>query len=139
MFAVGNDWDRAVARTPTGCSLLDQVINTSAGDMFWSQSTNSPTGAAGSVAAASVTRGRTPMEHGRRRAGRGRRLTWRRRERHGHAASAQRPDEPIVAEPGRARERPLKRQTKRRSLSGERCSSLRGVTRRVRLENLVRL
>jgi hypothetical protein len=56
VFAVGNDWDRAVARTlPAGWTMLDQFVNTSSGDTFWSQYTNQPTGAAGSVVVATDT------------------------------------------------------------------------------------
>jgi hypothetical protein len=50
VFAVGHDWTRAVAHTlPTGWTMLDQWVNTAAGDTFWNQYTNAPTGAAGSV------------------------------------------------------------------------------------------
>ena len=50
VFAVGNDWDNSVARTlPVGWVTLDQWLNTSAGDTYWSQYTNTPTGPAGSV------------------------------------------------------------------------------------------
>ena len=50
VFAVGNDWDKAVARTlPSGWVMLDQWVNTGVGDTYWTQYTNTPTGAAGSV------------------------------------------------------------------------------------------
>lgn len=50
VFAVGNDWDKAIPRTlPLGWTLLDQWVNTAVGDDDWSQYTNTPTGAAGSV------------------------------------------------------------------------------------------
>jgi Bacterial Ig domain/Lysyl oxidase len=50
VFAVGNDWDNAIPRTlPPGWTLLDQWVNTAVGDDYWSQYTNTPTGAAGSV------------------------------------------------------------------------------------------
>ncbi len=50
VFAVGHDWDNAIARgLPNGWVLLDQWLNTGAGDTFWSQYTNTPTGPAGSV------------------------------------------------------------------------------------------
>ena len=50
VFAVGHDWDGAVARTlPSGWVMLDQWLSTSTGDTFWSQYTNTPTAAAGSV------------------------------------------------------------------------------------------
>jgi hypothetical protein len=43
VFAVGNDWDRAVARTPvTGQLLQHQWIDTATGDTFWVQSTAAP-------------------------------------------------------------------------------------------------
>jgi Bacterial Ig domain len=49
VFAAGNDWDRAVARTfPVGWVKLDQWLNTGSGDTYWSQYTNHPTGKAGS-------------------------------------------------------------------------------------------
>jgi hypothetical protein len=34
---------------PSGWVLLDQWVNTSVGDTYWTQYTNTPTGAAGSV------------------------------------------------------------------------------------------
>jgi hypothetical protein len=44
VFAVGNDWDQAVARSlPTGWVMLDQWMNIDTGDTFWSQYTNQPT------------------------------------------------------------------------------------------------
>jgi hypothetical protein len=50
VFAVGNDWDRAVARTPvTGQQLQDQWIDTGSGDTFWVQSTAAPNTAPGLV------------------------------------------------------------------------------------------
>lgn len=50
VFAVGNDWDRAVARVlPAGWVSLEQWLATTSGDTFWSQYTNAPTGPAGSV------------------------------------------------------------------------------------------
>ena len=50
VFAVGNDWDRALARQlPVGWVFLDQLLNAQTGDTFWSQYTNQPTGAAGST------------------------------------------------------------------------------------------
>jgi hypothetical protein len=49
VFAAGNDWDRAAARTlPVGWVMLDQWLNTGTGDTYWSQYTNQPTGKAGS-------------------------------------------------------------------------------------------
>jgi hypothetical protein len=56
VFAVGNDWDRGVARTlPAGWVMLDQWVNTSVGDTYWRQYTNQPTGPAGSVITVSDT------------------------------------------------------------------------------------
>jgi len=50
VFAVGNDWDNAIPRTlPPGWAMLDQWTNTDVGDDYWSQYTNTPTGAAGTV------------------------------------------------------------------------------------------
>ena len=50
VFAVGNDWDRAVARTPiAGQVLRDQWLATSVGDSFWVQSTAAPNTAPGLV------------------------------------------------------------------------------------------
>jgi hypothetical protein len=50
VFAVGHDYDNAVARTlPAGWVTLDQWVDTGSGDTYWSQYTNNPTGAAGSV------------------------------------------------------------------------------------------
>jgi hypothetical protein len=50
VFAVGNDWDRAVARTPVaGQQLQDQWIDTASGDTFWVQSTAAPSTAPGLV------------------------------------------------------------------------------------------
>ena len=46
VFAVGNDWDRAVARTPAaGQVLVHQRIDTQTGDTFWVQSTTAPSAA----------------------------------------------------------------------------------------------
>jgi Bacterial Ig domain/Lysyl oxidase len=53
VFAVGNDWDRAVARTlPAGWTMLDQWVNTGSGDTYWSQYTSQTTGPAGTVVSA---------------------------------------------------------------------------------------
>jgi hypothetical protein len=49
VFAVGHDWDQAIARKlPVGWVMLDQWLDSGAGDTFWSQYTNQPTGPAGS-------------------------------------------------------------------------------------------
>jgi len=43
VFAVGNDWDRAVARTPvSGQVLVHQRVDSGVGDTFWVQSTSAP-------------------------------------------------------------------------------------------------
>jgi hypothetical protein len=56
VFAVGNDWDRAVARTlPTGWVSLDQWVDSGSGDTFWSQYTNQTTGAVGTVVTVNAT------------------------------------------------------------------------------------
>ena len=48
VFAVGHDWDRAVARTlPTGLVMLDQFVNTTVGDTSWTEYTNQTTGPSG--------------------------------------------------------------------------------------------
>jgi hypothetical protein len=50
VFAVGNDWDGAIARTPvSGQTLLHQRIDTQVGDTFWVQSTTTPSTANGLV------------------------------------------------------------------------------------------
>ena len=49
VFAVGHDFDNDVARTlPNGWVMLEQWLDPSTGDTYWSQYTNQPTGAAGS-------------------------------------------------------------------------------------------
>jgi hypothetical protein len=43
VFAVGNDWDNAIARTPvSGQVLVHQRIDTQVGDTYWVQSTAAP-------------------------------------------------------------------------------------------------
>jgi hypothetical protein len=50
VFAVGNDWDRAVPRTPSnGQVLVHQRVDTQTGDTFWVQSTAAPSTADGLV------------------------------------------------------------------------------------------
>jgi Domain of unknown function (DUF4082)/Fibronectin type III domain/Bacterial Ig domain len=50
VYAVGNDWDNAIARTPvTGQVLVHQRVDTSAGDTYWAQSTSAPNTVAGTV------------------------------------------------------------------------------------------
>jgi hypothetical protein len=50
VFAVGNDWDRAIARTPaSGQVLVHQRVDTQVGDTFWVQSTAAPATGSGVV------------------------------------------------------------------------------------------
>jgi hypothetical protein len=50
VYAVGNDWDAAGARTlGPSQTMLDQYLDTKAGNTFWSQYTSQPAGAAGTV------------------------------------------------------------------------------------------
>jgi hypothetical protein len=43
VFAVGNDWDKATARTPvSGQVLVHQKLDTVTGDTYWVQSTAAP-------------------------------------------------------------------------------------------------
>jgi hypothetical protein len=50
VFAVGNDWDRAIARTPvSGQVLVHQWLDTQSGDTYWVQSTATPSTANGVV------------------------------------------------------------------------------------------
>jgi hypothetical protein len=56
VFAVGDDWDTATARTmPPGWVPLDQWLDTRTGDTYWSQYTNVPVPAAGTLVTASDT------------------------------------------------------------------------------------
>ncbi len=49
-FAVGNDWDRSVARTPvSGQVLVHQRLDSSTGDTYWVQSTTAPSSTTGVV------------------------------------------------------------------------------------------
>lgn len=51
VYAVGNDYDNAIARTPgTGQVIVHQWIETVTGDTFWSQAISGYVGAAGTVA-----------------------------------------------------------------------------------------
>jgi hypothetical protein len=53
---VGNDWDRAVARTlSAGETKVHEFVDTAVGDTFWVQAANSTTGAAGSVVTLDAT------------------------------------------------------------------------------------
>jgi hypothetical protein len=50
VYAVGNDWDNAIARTPVGGQVVvHQRVDTVTGDTFWVQSTTAPNTAAGTV------------------------------------------------------------------------------------------
>jgi hypothetical protein len=50
VFAVGNDWDHAVARTPvSGQVLVHQRVDTAIGDTYWVQSTAAPSTTTGLV------------------------------------------------------------------------------------------
>ena len=50
VYAVGNDWDAATARTPvSGQVIVHQRVDTTTGDTFWVQSTTAPNTAAGTV------------------------------------------------------------------------------------------
>jgi hypothetical protein len=50
VYAVGNDWDSAVAHTPaSGQVIVHQRVDTAVGDTFWVQSTTAPNTAAGTV------------------------------------------------------------------------------------------
>jgi hypothetical protein len=46
VFAVGNDWDNAIARSPvSGQVLVHQKVDTQVGDTYWVQSTTTPSAA----------------------------------------------------------------------------------------------
>jgi hypothetical protein len=50
VFSVGNDWDKAIARTPVnGQVLVHQKVDTATGDTYWVQSTTVPAAANGLV------------------------------------------------------------------------------------------
>jgi hypothetical protein len=50
VFAVGHDYDNAIARTlPANWTMLDQWVDTGAGDTYWTQYTTAPISPAGSV------------------------------------------------------------------------------------------
>jgi hypothetical protein len=56
VFAVGDDWDTATARTmPPGWVPLDQWLDTRTGDTYWSQYTNVPVPSAGTLVKAGDT------------------------------------------------------------------------------------
>lgn len=51
IYAVGNDYDNAIARTPgTGQVIVHQWVETTTGDTFWSQAISGYIGTAGTVA-----------------------------------------------------------------------------------------
>jgi hypothetical protein len=46
VFAVGNDWDNAMGRTPSsGQVLVHKKVDTQGGDTYWVQSTTAPSSA----------------------------------------------------------------------------------------------
>ena len=50
VFAVGNDWDNAIARVPaSGQVIVHQRVDTQVNDTFWVQSTSTPSSANGLV------------------------------------------------------------------------------------------
>jgi hypothetical protein len=50
VYAVGNDWDNAIARTPVSRQVVvHQHLDTSTGNTFWVQSTAAPNAAAGTI------------------------------------------------------------------------------------------
>ena len=50
VYAVGNDWDNAIARTPvSGQVIVHQRVDTATGDTFWVQSTTAANASAGTV------------------------------------------------------------------------------------------
>ena len=56
VYGVGNDWDRAVARTVgANQSLVHQWVDTAVGDTFWVQKRTAPTGGVGTVVQLNVT------------------------------------------------------------------------------------
>src|SRR4051812_35499525 len=56
VYGVGNDWDRAVARTiPSGQTKVHEFVDTAVGDTFWVQSANGTTDATGSTVTLNAT------------------------------------------------------------------------------------
>ena len=56
VYSVGNDWDRAVARTiPAGQIKVHEFVDTAVGDTFWVQAAAGTTGAAGSTVTLNAT------------------------------------------------------------------------------------
>ena len=56
VYGIGNDWDRAVARTlGPGQTMVHQWVDTTTGDTYWTQSTTAPTAATGTSVAIADT------------------------------------------------------------------------------------
>ena len=56
VYAVGNDWDRAVARTiPAGQTKVHEFVDTAVGDTFWVQAASGTIAAAGSTVTLNAT------------------------------------------------------------------------------------
>jgi beta-lactam-binding protein with PASTA domain len=56
VYGVGNDWDRAVARTiPAGQTKVHEFVDTAVGDTFWVQAANGTTGPVGSTVTLNAT------------------------------------------------------------------------------------
>jgi beta-lactam-binding protein with PASTA domain len=56
VYGVGNDWDRAVARTiPSGQTKVHEFVDSAVGDTFWVQSANGTTASAGSTVTLNAT------------------------------------------------------------------------------------
>lgn len=50
VYAVGNDWDSPIARTPVSAQVIvHQRVDTASGDTYWVQSTTAPNSSAGTV------------------------------------------------------------------------------------------
>ena len=68
VYADGNDWDRAAARTlGPNQTMLHQYLDTETGDTFWSQYTSAATVAAGASSRSTTPLPRRSVEHGRGR------------------------------------------------------------------------
>ncbi|MGZ4970969.1 MAG: hypothetical protein ACXV7H_15765, partial [Methylobacter sp.] len=56
VYAAGNDWDTAIARSlGTGQTLVHQWVDTATGDTFWSQRMTDPVAAAGTTVTLNTT------------------------------------------------------------------------------------
>ena len=56
VYGVGNDWDRAIARTiPAGQTKVHEFVDTAVGDTFWVQAATGTTAASGSLVTLNVT------------------------------------------------------------------------------------